>query len=124
MPKRNLKRQRKTPLPPLCPLHDTPMLVGHVSGARQYRYCVVKGCRQSASTFRAIKRKTPVSPAAHLEVGEISGDEQSLQRASGTSSPSQGVARGGALARAKNFLLRVAGASPPVKTEFFPEYCI
>jgi hypothetical protein len=124
LPKQNLKRKRRTPLPPPCPVHGTPMLVGHVNGARQYRYCQVPDCRESTSTFRPIKKKTPVSPTSHGEVGQIPGDEQTLRHTGGTSPISQGAARGGALARAKNFLLRVAGASPPAKTEFFPEYCI
>jgi hypothetical protein len=100
------------------------MLVNHVSGPRQYRYCVVEGCRESTSTFRPIKPKLPVSAAAHMEVGEIPAEEQSLQRAGGSSPPSQGAARGGALARTKNFLLRVTGAHSPAKTDLFPEYCI
>jgi hypothetical protein len=100
------------------------MLVNHVSGPRQYRYCKVPGCRQSMSTFRPIKPKAPGSAAAHIEVGESPVDEQALQRAGGTSLTSQGAPREGALARARNFLLRVAGASPPAKTDFFPEYCI
>jgi hypothetical protein len=124
LPKQNIKRKRRTPLPPRCPVHDRPMLVNHVEGARQYRYCVVEGCRQSTSTFRTIKPKAPISAAADVEAGERPTDEQALKQADGTSITSQGAPREGALARARNFLLRVAGARPPAKTDFFPEYCI
>ncbi len=105
LPKQNLKRKRRTPLPPRCPVHDSPMLVNHVSGARQYRYCVVEGCRQSTSTFRPIKPKTTDS------------------RLLANSPPSQGGVRGGP-SRAKTCVLSEAVPGVRLEIDLFPEYCI
>jgi hypothetical protein len=51
------KRQRKTPPPPLCPVHRLPMLSRHSSEKYQYRYCRVPGCTQSLRVDRVYHLK-------------------------------------------------------------------
>jgi hypothetical protein len=52
---RKRTRPRKTPPPPLCPVHGVPMLVGHASRTRQYRYCRVSGCRETWQSNRVFR---------------------------------------------------------------------
>jgi hypothetical protein len=49
--------RRKTPLPPLCPVHRVPMLVEHASEEYQYRYCRVPGCNESLRMDRVYRLK-------------------------------------------------------------------
>ena len=109
-PKHNLKRKRRTLPPPRCPVHGTPMLVGHVSGARQYRYCKVRGCREGISTFRVKRSPPPPLPAEPV---------CDCQRNS--SPPSQGGARGGPEGP---IILPLHLAGTHNEFDFFPEYFI
>ena len=59
--KRTRIKMRKTPPPPLCPVHGVPMLVGHASRTRQYRYCRVPGCAQSQQNSRVFRLKNSLS---------------------------------------------------------------
>jgi len=49
--------KRKTPAPPLCPVHNLPLLVRHASRTRQYRYCRVAGCREKQQSDRVYRLK-------------------------------------------------------------------
>jgi hypothetical protein len=128
-PKPNCKRKRQTPLPPRCPLHDVPMLVGHVSGARQYRYCTVRGCRHSISTWRQKKprqlspQSTTTSPSSPEEVGGRPGEDSKLNRPAEVSSPSHGGARG-SLSFAMTLAFGESAFRIAKAVDFFPEYCI
>jgi hypothetical protein len=53
--KNERKSRRKTPLPPLCPVHRVPMLSGHSSEKYQYRYCRIEGCRESLRVDRVYR---------------------------------------------------------------------
>jgi len=59
--KRKLKCKRKTPPPPVCPVHGVRMLVGHASRTRQYRYCTVAGCGESRRVDRVYRLKNASS---------------------------------------------------------------
>jgi len=51
------KSRRRTPLPPLCPVHRVPMLVKHASEKYQYRYCRIADCTQSLRMDRVYRLK-------------------------------------------------------------------
>ena len=133
-PKHNLKRKRRTLPPPRCPVHGTPMLVGHVSGARQYRYCKVRGCREGISTFR-VKRSPPPplpaepvcdcqrnsSPPSQGAIGWDSNAEHASRSPAAFSPPSQGGARGGPEGP---IILPLHLAGTHNEFDFFPEYFI
>src|SRR5262245_35385517 len=55
--KEEKKSRRKTPLPPLCPVHRVPMLSRHASEKYQYRYCRVPGCKESLRVDRVHRLK-------------------------------------------------------------------
>ncbi len=59
--KRIRTKFRKTPPPPLCPVHGVRMLVGHASPTRQYRYCRVPGCGESVQSDRVFRLKNAIS---------------------------------------------------------------
>jgi hypothetical protein len=52
--------RRKTPAPPLCPIHTVPLLVRHASRTRQYRYCRVAGCGETQQSDRVSRLKNPM----------------------------------------------------------------
>jgi len=59
--KEETKSRRRTPLPPLCPVHRLPMLSRHASATHQYRYCRVAGCNESLRVDRVYRLKNAMS---------------------------------------------------------------
>jgi hypothetical protein len=56
-----MKTRRKTPLPPLCPVHGVQMLVRHAGRTLQYRYCPFPGCTKSVRVERVQRLKNSMS---------------------------------------------------------------
>lgn len=76
---KNAKRKRQTPPPPLCPIHNARMLVGHVAQGVQYRYCCVAGCRQSLQTNRKSKPALADCAIAGCATSEVADEEARKQ---------------------------------------------